>query len=332
MKIVFYSIHNFEREFLTRANKEGHELLLLGARLDRQTVELAAGADAICIFVNDDASTPIVERLAAMGVQYVALRSAGFNQIDLKRAGELGISVANVPEYSPYAVAEHTVALILALNRRIARAHNRVREMNFSLDGLVGFDLHGKTVGLVGLGRIGAVVARIMHGFGCKLLGHDPNMAPELERDLGVRSVDLPTLFAESDIISLHAPLMAATRHMVGAEAISRMKNGVMLINTSRGALIDTPAVIQALKSGQIGFLGLDVYEEEAALFFEDRSEQILQDDVIARLLTFQNVLITSHQGFLTDTALGNIAGTTFLNLNSWAGGERAPHELTGRA
>lgn len=332
MKIAVFSAHRFEQSFLEAANRQGHELVMISARLDRQTVELAAGCEAVCLFVNDDGSAAVIERLGELGVRFIALRSAGYNHVDLVRAGELGIRAAYVPEYSPYAVAEHTVALMLALNRRLVRAHNRVREMNFSLDGLVGFDMRGKTVGVVGTGRIGAAVARILHGFGCNLVAYDPYPNHDLVTRYDLRYVDMETLCRESDIVTLHLPLTPQTRYIIGEAAIGWMKPGMMLINTSRGALVDTRSVINGLKTGHIRYLGLDVYEEEAGLFFEDRSDDILQDDVIARLMTFPNVLITSHQGFLTETALTNIAESTFASLDAWAEGRSAENELRAPA
>lgn len=262
-------------------------------------------------------------------MRLVALRSAGFNHVDLEAAARLGLRVVRVPEYSPYAVAEHTVALVLALNRKIHRAYARVREANFSLDGLVGFDLHGKTVGVVGAGRIGAVMLRIMHGFGCRLLAHDLASSDALVRDLGVCYVDLAELFEQSDIISLHVPLTPTTRHLIDARALGLMKRDVLLINTGRGALIDTRALVAALKQGAIGGAGLDVYEEEEGVFFHDLSNQVLQDDVLARLLTFPNTLITSHQGFLTREALDNIADTTLASLTAFERREPLAHEVS---
>lgn len=254
------------------------------------------------------------------GTRLIALRSAGFNHVDLAAAQRLGLTVARVPAYSPHAVAEHAVGMILALNRRLHRACNRTREGDFSLDGLLGFDLAGKTVGVVGTGQIGQVFARIMAGFGCRLLAFDP--FPQAA--LGVTYVPLPALLAQSDIVSLHCPLNADTHHLIDASALASMKMGAMLINTSRGGLIDSPALIDALKSGQLGHLGLDVYEEEADLFFEDRSADVLQDDVLARLLTFPNVIVTAHQAFFTREALAGIADTTLANAAAWAAGAPA--------
>ncbi len=328
MKVLVYDTHKFEIESLKSANKGQHELTFLEARLTKQTAALSAGFDAVLLFANDDASAAVVDILKENAVKHIATRSAGYNHIDLGKTRALGIRVANVPEYSPYAVAEHTVALMLALNRRLIRAQRRVRELNFSLNGLVGFDMRGKTVGIVGVGRIGLALAAILNGFGCRILACDPQEREDDARRYNIRYTDLATLYRESDIISLHAPLLAETRYLINAETIALMKRGVMLINTSRGALVDTKAVIDGLKSGRIGYVGLDVYEEETDLFFEDHSEDILQDDVIARLLTFPNVLITSHQAFLTETALENIASSTIESLNCWARQCPSPYEI----
>jgi D-lactate dehydrogenase len=289
---------------------------------------LAQGCEAVCIFVNDDASEKILRKLHSLDIKYLVLRSAGFNHLDLQTAKELGMRAARVPEYSPYSVAEHTVALMLALNRKLVRANSRVRDGNFSLDGLTGFDMHGKTAGIIGLGKIGRAVASIMKGFGCRLIGYDPFPDDTWVKESGVRLEDIDTLCRESDIITLHAPLCEETRYMINKERIALMKKGVMLINTSRGGLVDTKAVIAGLKSLHIGYLGLDVYEEEKGLFFEDHSTEILQDDVITRLMTFPNVLITSHQAFLTDTALENIAHTTIENLDHFTNGTFGAGEI----
>ncbi|MBP9961839.1 MAG: 2-hydroxyacid dehydrogenase, partial [Pseudomonas sp.] len=276
--------------------------------------------EIVCAFINDDLSAPVLEHLAAGGTRLIALRSAGYNHIDLKAAKRLGLSVVRVPAYSPHAVAEHAVALILALNRRLHRAYNRTREGDFSLHGLTGFDLYGKTVGVIGTGQIGLAFARIMAGFGCQLLAYDPFPNPQMQ-DLGARYLPLPELLAQARIVSLHCPLTEQTRHLINQQSLALMQRGSMLINTGRGALVDTPALSDALKSGQLGYLGLDVYEEEAQLFFEDRSDQPLQDDVLARLLTYPNVIITAHQAFLTHEALAAIAQTTLENIARWAVG-----------
>lgn len=319
-EIRVFSAKSYDREGFTQANeRHGHDLVFLDARLEPATVELAAGAPAVCVFVNDVVSAPVLEALAAGGTECVALRCAGYNNVDVAQAERLGLTVVHVPAYSPNAVAEHTLALILALNRRIHRAYNRVRDGNFALDGLVGVDLAGKTVGVVGTGRIGAIVARLLWHLRCRVLAVDPYEDEHL-LELGAEYVDLERALAESDIITLNCPLTAETHHLVDAEAISRMRRGVMLVNTGRGALIDTAAVVDGLKSGQIGSLALDVYEEEADLFFVDRSEEILDDDVFARLLTFHNVLITAHQAFLTREALAAIAETTLSNVGAALG------------
>lgn len=330
MQVAVFSTKSYDRRFLDAANAAAghpHALRYLEARLTRDSAALAAGAGAVCAFVNDALDRPALEALAAGGTRLVALRSAGFNHVDLAAAASLGLAVARVPAYSPHAVAEHTVALILSLNRKIHRAYARVREGNFALEGLLGFDLRGRTAGIVGAGKIGLAVARIMAGFGCRVLVHDPCPSPELAGS-GATVAPLETLLAESDIVSLHCPLTPQTRHLIDHAAIARMRHGVMLINTGRGALVDARALIDGLKSGAIGHLGLDVYEEEGELFFEDLSDQILQDDVFARLLTFPNVLITGHQAFFTAEAMQAIARTTIENLSSFAATGRPLHAV----
>lgn len=328
MKIAVFSSHKFERASLAGAAAAQHELVFLEPSLSLVTAGLAGGCEAVCIFVNDDGSSAVLKQLSGLGVKWLLLRSAGFNHVDLDTAHELGIRVARVPEYSPYAIAEHTIALMLALNRKLIKAHNRIREMNFSLDGLTGFDMHGKTVGIIGTGKIGRLVANILSGFMCKILAYDVFPDKDWAKQTQVKYVSLDELCSNADIISLHAPLTEETRYMINRETIVKMKDGVMLINTSRGALVNTKHVIAALKMGKVGYLGLDVYEEEKGLFFEDHSEDILQDDLIARLLSFPNVLITSHQAFLTDTALRNIAETTFQNLAHFEKNEPCENEL----
>ena len=327
MDVAVFSTKPFDRRFLDAANS-AHRLAYLEPRLTAETSALAGDAPAICAFVNDQLDARCLARLARQGTRLVALRCAGFNNVDLTAARDLGVTVARVPAYSPHAVAEHTVALILALNRKIHRAYNRVREGNFALDGLLGFDLHGKTAGIVGTGKIGEIVARILAGFGCTVLAYDPFPNPACEA-AGARYVTLPELLGSSDVVSLHCPLTPQTHHLIGKEALSGMKRGVMLINTSRGAVVDTRAVIRALKDGTVGSLGLDVYEEEADLFFEDLSDTIVSDDVFARLLTFPNVLITGHQAFFTQEALTNIAETTIANITAFEKTGRALHEVS---
>lgn len=319
MRIALFDTRRYDRESFEGANRTfGHELVFLEPRLTQDTAPLARGCPCVCSFVNDRLDAPTLKTLASEGVRLIALRCAGFNHVDRAAAAALRLPIVRVPAYSPHAVAEHTVALALTLNRKIHRAHARVREANFALDGLVGFDLHGKTVGIIGTGQIGSVAARIFHGFGCRLLAYDPRPNTSLTADLGVRFTDLDELYRESDLVTLHVPLMPSTRHLVDAGALGKMKPGVMILNTGRGALIDTRALVEGLKSGRVGSAGLDVYEEEESLFFEDRSDQVLQDDVLARLLTFPNVLITAHQAFLTREALANIAETTLSNVTAF--------------
>lgn len=318
MRVHVFSTKPHDRMFLTlAANGTGLDLTFHEARLTKGTALLAQGAEVVCAFVNDDLGAEVIAELAAGGVRMIALRSAGFNHVDLQAARAARIAVARVPAYSPHAVAEHTMALILALNRKTHRAYNRVREGNFALDGLMGFDLHAKVTGIVGTGLIGSVLAHILRGFGCEVLAFDPRPSAACEA-LGVAYVPMEQLLQRSDIIMLQCPLTPATHHLVNDAAIAAMKPGVMLINTSRGAVIDTPAVIRGLKSGKIGSLGLDVYEEEGDLFFEDLSDSYIPDDVFARLLTFPNVLITGHQGFFTREALEAIAEVTIGNITTF--------------
>ncbi|NBC18119.1 MAG: 2-hydroxyacid dehydrogenase [Bacteroidetes bacterium] len=329
MRIAVFSAKPYDRRFLEAANADaGHDLVFYEAGLQSSTTVLADGFPAICAFVNDVLDAEVLQSLQQQGTRLITLRSAGFNHVDIEAAEALGLTVARVPAYSPYAVAEHTVALLLALNRRLHRAYTRVRETNFSLDGLLGFDVHDKTVGIVGTGKIGTIVARILKGFGCHLLAYDlyPN---DTCRDLGVEYVALDDLFARSDIITLHTPLTPDTYHLIDEAALEQMQDGVMLLNTSRGALVDTLAVIDALKAGRVGALGLDVYEEEGDLFFEDLSDHVIQDDTFARLLTFPNVLITGHQAFFTEEAMSNIAETTLGNVTAFEQDGEVLHPVT---
>ncbi|CAN5796481.1 2-hydroxyacid dehydrogenase [soil metagenome] len=329
MRVAVFSTKPYDESFLRAANeKTGHQFDFFEERLNKNTVSLAKDHDAVCAFVNDTLTAPVLDALHAQNVRFVALRCAGFNQVDLRHAQSLGIKVAHVPAYSPYAVAEFALTLIMALNRKIHRAYNRVRDGNFSIEGLVGFDLNGCTVGVIGTGRIGLVFSRLMSGFGVNILGHDHFHNPSFQ-DEGGRYVDLDTLFSESDIISLHCPLTPETFHMVNSETIARMKKGVMIVNTSRGALVDASAVIDGLKSGQIGYMGLDVYEQEADVFYENLSETIIGDDVLQLLIGFPNVLITSHQAYFTDNALRNIAETTIRNLTVFEKGGSLENEVT---
>jgi Lactate dehydrogenase and related dehydrogenases len=331
MKTAVFSTKPYDEHFLTAANQSlgaAHRLEFFEERLNYHTAALVEGHQAVCAFVNDVLDAPTIDRLHERGVRFIALRCAGFNQVDLRHAAALGVRVAHVPAYSPHAVAEFALTLVLALNRKIHRAYNRVRDGNFSIEGLVGFDLHGKTVGLLGTGKIGLVFAGILSGFGVRLLGYDPFHNPAFTKH-GGRYVTLEELLSQSDIISLHCPLTPDTFHIINAQSIARMKRGVMLVNTSRGALVDTVAVIDGLKSGQIGYLGLDVYEQEADVFYENLSESIIQDDILQRLISFPNVLVTSHQAYFTDTALNNIAETTIRNLTVFENGGALDNEIT---
>lgn len=330
MDVTVFSTKSYDRRFLDEANGakgSPHRLRYFESRLTEESALLARGTPAVCVFVNDVLDRTVLTRLAEGGTKMLALRSAGFNHVDLAAAQDLGIATGRVPAYSPDAVAEHTVGLILALNRKIHRAYARVREGNFALDGLLGFDLKGRTAGIVGAGKIGTAVARILAGFGCRILVHDPFPGPEIGAT-GAEIVELDTLLASSDIVTLHCPLTAETQHLIDAQALSLMKRGVMLINTGRGALVDTRSLIDGLKSGVIGYLGLDVYEEEGELFFEDLSDEILQDDLFARLLTFPNVLITGHQAFFTAEAMAAIAATTVENLSCFEKDGRPRHPV----
>jgi D-lactate dehydrogenase len=330
MRVAAFSVKPYDTSSLTAASAGlPIEWAWFEPRLDRHTARLADGAVAINCFVNDQLDAATLELLADQGVKLITLRCAGFNQVDLVTAARLSLPVVRVPEYSPHAVAEHTIGLVLTLDRRLHKAYNRVREGNFSLDGLLGFDLFGRTVGVVGTGRIGRCVAEILLGFGCRVLAYDPTPEPDLAAR-GVVFVPLDELLAASDIVTLHCPLKPGTRHLIDAAALARMKRGAMLINTSRGGLVDTPAVIEALKTGRLGHLGLDVYEEEADLFFDDRSNSIIHDDVFSRLLTFPNVVITAHQAFFTQNALDAIAAQTVRNLVHFHRGE--PLEAVVRA
>ncbi|WP_126148072.1 2-hydroxyacid dehydrogenase [Synechococcus elongatus] len=328
MKVAFFSSKAYDRTFFEAANADyGHDLQFFETGLSLGTVQLATGFRAVCSFVNDRLDAITLEALAELGVEHVALRCAGFNQVDLSAAERLGLRVVRVPAYSPHAVAEHAIALILTLNRKIHRAYARTREGNFALDGLVGFDLNGRTVGIIGTGRIGAVLTQILRGFGCHVLAHDLVENPDCLA-AGAVYTDLDQLWQEAQIISLHCPLTPQTYHLVNREAIAKMQPGTMLINTSRGGLVDTQAVIEGLKLKRIGALGLDVYEQEEPLFFQDHSTEIIHDDVFQRLLTFPNVVITGHQAFLTDTALHNIAETTLSNLTDLEQGRACPNQL----
>ncbi len=332
MRIAVFSTKSYDRQYLEAANQTlGHDLTFFESKLNQDTVPLAQDFPCVCVFVNDQVDAHVLLQLKQGGTELIALRSAGFNHVDLKIAGQLGMTVVRVPAYSPHAVAEHTLALLMALNRKTHRAYNRVREGNFSLDGLLGFDLYGLKVGIIGTGKIGEAMTRIFYGLGCELLGYDIAPNPVCE-ELGMRYTSLDELFRASDIITIHCPLTPNTYHLINPETIAKMKRGVTILNTSRGAIIDAQAVLVALKSGQVGNLGLDVYEEEADLFFEDLSDKIIQDDVFARLLTLPNVIITGHQGFFTGNALANIAQTTLQNVTEYETSGACVNEVSAAA
>jgi D-lactate dehydrogenase len=322
-RIAFFDTKPYDRHAFEQRLPGEWAATFFETRVNRETAALAQGHRTVCAFVNDDLSAPVLEVLASFGVEHVAMRCAGFNNVDVAAAARLGLSVTRVPAYSPHAVAEHAVALVLTLNRKTHRAYNRVREGNFSLNGLVGFDLYGKVGGIVGLGKIGRALAEVFRGFGMRVLAHDAYRDDAFAAKVGLEYTDLETLLSRSDIVSLHAPLMRETHHLINAARIATMKRGAILVNTSRGGLVDTAALIEGLKSGHLGGAALDVYEEEGDYFYEDRSDRIITDDVLARLMTFNNVLITSHQAFLTDEALANIAETTLGNVAEFLRGGR---------
>ncbi|NJK41437.1 MAG: 2-hydroxyacid dehydrogenase [Acaryochloridaceae cyanobacterium SU_2_1] len=328
MQVAVFSSKTYDREYLEAANISlNHELVFFEPSLNPQTAPLAAGFPVVCGFINDCLDAQTLRILAQQGTQFIALRSAGFNHVDLQTAAQLGLTVARVPAYSPYAVAEHAVALVLMLNRKLYRAYNRVRDDNFSLEGLLGFDLHGCSVGIVGTGKIGQCFAQIMKGFGCHLLAYDPFPNPDCLA-LGVTYLDLTDLMARANIISLHCPLTPESHHLINHQSLQSVQPGTMLINTSRGGLIDTVAVIDAIKSGRLGYLGIDVYEQEEQLFFRDLSDTVIQDDDFQRLQSFPNVLITAHQAFFTRDALENIAATTLGNITDFALGRPCPNQV----
>ena len=323
LKVAVFDAKSYDIQSFDRRNNGRYAVHSIRASLNEATAHAAEGYKVVCIFVNDTCDAPVVKALASLGVELIALRCAGFNNVDLKACQQHSLSVVRVPAYSPYAVAEHTVALMMMLNRRLHQAYQRNRAGYFVLEGLTGFDMRGKTVGVIGTGKIGQCTIDILLGFGCRILAFDKFPSEELAARENVQYVGLEQLLSESDIVTLHVPLFAETHHLINASTIEQMKDGVMLINTSRGALVDTRALIGGLKSGKIGFAGLDVYEEEAGIFFHDISDKVLTDDVLARLMTFNNVVVTSHQAFLTHEALANIAETTFANIEEFAQGKR---------
>lgn len=329
MRIAFFDTKKYDSTFFSKKNESfGFELKFYKGHLNINNVMLAQKADAVCVFVNDIVNREVIANLAMNKVKLIALRCAGFNNVDLKAAKEYGIKVVRVPAYSPYAVAEHTVALMMGLNRRIPRATWRTRDGNFSLTGLLGFDMHGKTAGIVGTGKIAKILIKILRGFGMRILANDLYPDEQFARENQVQYTDLDTLYKESDVISLHCPLTPETQYLIDDHAVQQMKPGVMLINTSRGQLINTESLIEGLKSKRIGYAGLDVYEEEAGYFYEDKSDRIIDDDVLARLLSFNNVIVTSHQAFFTKEALVNIANTTLQNVKDFFDGLEIVNEV----
>jgi D-lactate dehydrogenase len=328
MKIAVYSTKQYDKKYLEIANKDfGFELEFLDFKLDRSSIKTAEGFDAVCIFVNDDGSKPVIEGLSQLGVKILALRCAGFNNVDLEAAKACNVQVCRVPAYSPEAVAEHAVGLMMSLNRKIHRAYQRTRDANFSLEGLIGFNMHNRTVGVIGTGKIGLATMRILKGFGMNLLAYDPYPS-QIALELGAEYVNLKELYKRSDVITLHCPLTPENHHLLNKAAFEQMKDGVMIINTSRGGLIDSPAAIEALKRQKIGSLGMDVYENERDLFFEDKSNDVIQDDVFRRLSSCHNVLFTGHQAFLTEEALLNISETTLTNLQQLFNQVHCPNAL----
>ena len=331
MKVAFFSTKSYDRQsFDLLSNTHSHEITYFEPKLDSNTVALAQDFDAICTFVNDYLDEKVLLKLSNMGIKNIVLRCAGYNQVDLKKAAELGIRICRVPAYSPEAVAEHALALLMTLSRKTHKAYNRVRENNYSIEGLTGFNIHGKTAGVIGTGAIGRAFCKIMLGMGCRVLAYDINESEDLKK-LGITYLPLNDLLSQSDIISLHCPLTPDTFHLISEKTLRQMKDGVVLINTSRGALIDSQEVINALKSRKVGNLGIDVYEQEEDLFFQNRSEEILQDEQIARLMTFPNVLITGHQAFLTNEALMHISESTILNLDELEKGKELSNEVKYR-
>ncbi|WP_299124224.1 2-hydroxyacid dehydrogenase [uncultured Winogradskyella sp.] len=328
MKVLVYSSKDFEIPYLEKANNKKHELTFIKDALSSQTAMKAIGYEAISIFSADEACFITIEKLKDFGVKYITLRSAGYDNVNLRAASRLNVSVANVPAYSPYAIAEHTVALLLALNRKLVESNLRVSHYNFNLNNLVGYDLNEKTVGIIGTGKIGSVMCKIMNGFGCKLLGYDIEENKDLVKSYDLHYSSLQELCSQSDIILLHVPLNKDTHQLINEDIISEMKDGVIIINTARGSVINTEHIIEGLRNGKIGALGIDVFENEKGVFFKDNSQEIPNDDFLIQLNAFPNVLITGHHAFLTQEALTNIAETTIYNLDCWSSGRETENEL----
>jgi D-lactate dehydrogenase len=330
MKIAFYSAKSYEIDMLNEVLKNNNDAyLFIEEYLNLETIKKAVGCDAVSVFSNDNLSAPVLEKLAEMNIKMVNLRSAGYDHVDIEAAKRLNIKVANIPQYSPYSIAEHSVMLMMALNRKLLKAQQLIAKNNYALDALIGFDMNGKTVGIIGTGHIGAIVAKILDGFGCKILAFDPEPTDALCKQFNLQYVEMDQLYAQSDIISLYCPLNEQTKYLINKESIQKMKKGVMLINTSRGGIVDTKAAIDAVENGQIAYLGLDVYENEKGLFFYDHSDKPLEDVMLKKLLSLDNVIVTGHQAFLTQTALRNIADTSVLNLKQMSEGQECPNLLT---
>ncbi|MGF1731001.1 2-hydroxyacid dehydrogenase [Photobacterium kasasachensis] len=328
MKVAVFSTKKYDQKSFEIINDNyQHELAYFDFRLTVQTAKMAQGFEAVCAFVNDDLSQPVLNELANNGIRLIAMRCAGFDKVDLEAAKQLGIQVVRVPAYSPEAIAEHTLGLMLSLNRRIHRAYQRTRDANFSLEGLTGFNFHGKSVGVIGTGKIGIATIRILKGLGMNILAYDPYENP-IAIELGVTYTSLDDIYRQSDVITLHCPMTQENHHMLNADAFAKMRDGVMIVNTSRGELLNSKDAIEALKSSKIGSLGIDVYENEKDLFFEDKSNDVIKDDVFRRLSACHNVLFTGHQAFLTEEALGNIADTTLNNITQYATGNTSGNEL----
>lgn len=331
MKVFFYSYKTFESSYLSQANTQRFESGYTSEALSLKTAQKSKGYDVVSVFTADDVSAPVIEILKNNGIRFIAVRAAGYDNVDIVKAEDLGIKVANVPAYSPNSVAEHAIGMMLALNRKLLVANRQVHDQNFTLDNLVGFDLNKKTVGIVGTGKIGSVAARILYGFGCRLIAHDINPDKELAAKYDIKYVTMKALCANADIITLHIPLNDGTRHLIDHRLLHRMKRGVMLINTSRGALINTSELISAIEAGHVGYAGLDVYEKEQGLFFFDHSFTKITDDLFKKLQDLPNVLVTPHQAFATKEALTNIASTTYQNIECWANKINSPNELGKR-
>ncbi|CAM1349377.1 2-hydroxyacid dehydrogenase [Tenacibaculum ascidiaceicola] len=329
MKVLVYSSKSFEIPHLKEANKEKFQLTFIKEALSLKTVTLAKGYDAISIFAADEADSLIIKKLDSLGIKYITLRSAGYDNVALKTASNLNIKVANVPAYSPYAIAEHATALLLALDRKLIESNKRISNFNFAQENLIGFDLNNKTIGIIGTGKIGSVMCKIMHGFGCKLLGYDIKENKELADSYQLQYVTLNTLCKKADVISLHTPLTTETYHLINNDLISKMKEGVIIINTARGAIINTEHIIAGLENGKIGALGIDVYEKEKGIFFNNNSKKAQKDNLLVKLIAMPNVLITGHHAFLTYEAITNIANTTIYNLSRWNNGRTTENELS---